>query len=230
MLRIHNIGGLSPEAIRGLCAFLDEDPTRACAANIRKSQYVYQSAADGVPLFVKVYFHRTWPHRLAAWLNHANADRYADSCLQLVTRGITVPKPVLIARRGAGLIPDRTLLAMTGVEGDMLLNSLPAIENDPARIELLADAIADLFKRIGKAGVIHRDLNTKNILLTDDGRLALIDFDFARCYRSQGAAYRRKHRREIRSFVASCRASPGLASAVISRLETEAATADETTC
>jgi RIO-like serine/threonine protein kinase len=230
MLRIHNIGGISAAAVRGLCAMLDEDPGKACAANIRKSQYIYQTEADGVPLFVKVYFHRTLPHRFAAWLNHANADRYADSCLHLATRGIIVPRPVLIARRGAGPLPDRTLLAMTGVEGAMLLDSLPAIENDPARIARLADGIADLFRRLGEAGVIHRDFNTKNILLSNDGHLALIDFDFARRYRSRGAAFRRKHRREIHSFVASCRLSPGLAAAVISRLETESATADETTC
>jgi len=228
MLRIHNIGGISEAAVCGLCAFFDEDPGKACAANPRKSQYVYRSEADGVPLFVKVYFHRTLAHRLASWLNHANADRYAETCLHLATRGIAVPRPVLVARRGAGPLPDRTLLAMTGVEGAMLLESLPAIENDPARIESLADGIADLFKRLGEAGVIHRDLNTKNILQADDDRLSLIDFDFARRHRTPGAAFRRKHRREIGSFVASCRLSPGLAAAVVSRLETESPTAHET--
>lgn len=221
MKRLTNIAGLSAEAVDELSARLDASPDAASAANLRKGQFIFPAEADGMACVVKVYFHRTVQHRLASALGAGNADRYVSICERLAAHGVPVPKPLLLVRRGAGFLPDRTLLAMSRFEGRMLLDELPAIEEDAERSAVLVPKVAGLIRGMVRARVVHRDLSSKNILIDDDGGLMLIDFDSSRTHLGGEAGFREKHGRDLANFVFTCRLAPRFAEAVMEALRSE---------
>jgi tRNA A-37 threonylcarbamoyl transferase component Bud32 len=101
-------------------------------------------------------------------------------------------------------MPHATLLVMERLPGEMLVTHLKGIETDSARLADIAAKVAGILRGLHQAKVAHRDLNAKNILVTPDNRVSLIDFDFATCYPFRGRAFRRRHARDLRTFFTHC--------------------------
>ncbi len=221
MRRVGNIAGLSAEAIRALEPMLDAEPATAWVTNVRKGQYVNLAEAGGRQLVIKTYFHNSWTHRLASFLGMANADRYVKACRVLAAAGVTVPAPALVMKLGAGPLPHGTLMAMDKLPGDMLVNQLDAIQSDPARLNDIAAKVAAIILTLRRTRVAHRDLNAKNLLVTPDNRVSLIDFDFATCHRLPTPVFRRRHRRDISTFLNHCGKDSPFAAEVMRRLDSE---------
>lgn len=81
---------------------------------------------------------------------------------------IVIPRPFL------PLCSERVLV-MTQLEGTPIAKAIPTLEAD-RRTELAHQLLDCILRQIILAGVFHADPHTGNIMVTDDGRLGLLDF------------------------------------------------------
>lgn len=218
MMRIDNRGGLDEKGISSLLPYLSISPDAALAANPRKNQSVFESTLGEKAVIVKKYVHRAFKHRLASFIGQSNADRYSSIAEFLFEKGLPVPRPVVILKSGRGLLPEQTLFAMERADGAMLSRMLPDLENDPAAIRILVEKVSHLIRGLREAGVIHRDLNTKNFLVSEGYEVTLIDFDAASRPRRRGPDFIRRHERDISNFLSTCHGAPRFAAAVATHL------------
>ena len=123
----------------------------------------------------------------------------AEFCIlaALTDMGLPVPQPLAALCDRAGLTYSGSLLmhripATTALAD--LLNQMPP--EDP-RWSLTGRCI----RRFHCSGVIHADLNTRNILLSEGDEVFLIDFDRARIRNASNRAFESNLRRLHRSLV-----------------------------
>lgn len=78
-----------------------------------------------------------------------------------------VPEPILVAKR---------VLVMTRIAGERLTTWLEKAPTQDARDRLLGDLVGEVAAQVLARGQVHADPHPGNFLVTDDGRLALLDF------------------------------------------------------
>src|SRR5436190_547136 len=71
-------------------------------------------------------------------------------------------------------------IVMEYVEGKTLDNLIPAKGLRPADVLRYAVQIADAMAKAHGAGILHRDLKPSNIIVTDEGRVKILDFGLAK--------------------------------------------------
>lgn len=120
-------------------------------------------------------------------------------------QGLPVPRPVAARYSGAGLF----------YRADILLETIP--DSQPLADRLLdAPLEAETWQRVGAAiaqmhgaGVLHSDLNCRNILIDGHGQIWLIDFD--KCTRRPAGAWAQDNLARLhRSFTKEAAAQTGL--------------------
>ncbi len=163
-----------------------EDLARA-QVDARGSAPWFATTIDGERLFIKVMEgnHRAADllFRLYRWLRYRHAgdrrpfaslrrsvEHEALAALQAGSRGISTPQ--LLAVTEVGL--DGFLLAYEAIEG----RSLDVIDPDEMTDDMLAH-LWSMVTHLHMHGIAHRDLRLANMMLTDEGELAVIDFGFA---------------------------------------------------
>jgi TolB-like protein len=75
-------------------------------------------------------------------------------------------------------------LTMELVEGQSLERLIPAGGLSVERIVEIASALADALTAAHEKGIVHRDLKPANVMLTDDGRVKVLDFGLAKDVRT----------------------------------------------
>lgn len=220
MRHVENLDDLSEKQVGHHRGFFSKATGEAIASNLRKHQYIFETTLEDRSFIVKTYQHRALKHRLASLIGQSNADRYATLARLLRQSGVPVPKPVLILKTGRGFLPEHTLYAMERIEGSMLSNLLPQVEKDPRRMATLAAKVSSLILGLQRAGVVHRDLNTKNFLVSKQHEVTLIDFDYSSCHPRRSRGFARSHERDIQMFLSTCHGAPQFAAAVRSHIST----------
>lgn len=154
------------------------------------------------PAVLREYLRGGWPARISR-------DRYLftgfdrsrpllefQMLVTLTEMGLPVPAPLAALCRRSGLFCRGWLLM------ERILRAQPLAEliaNQPQGSGLwrrTGQTIADFHR----AGVAHADLNARNVLVTDDGAIHLVDFDRARFAREGSAAFRANLSRLQRSL------------------------------
>jgi serine/threonine protein kinase len=71
-------------------------------------------------------------------------------------------------------------LVMEYLNGETLMAASPRSPFAEQQVIIWASQLLDALSYIHKAGIIHRDINPKNIMLNSDGKVKLIDFGTAK--------------------------------------------------
>lgn len=133
-------------------------------------------------------------HDCYLWLGLSRSRPWREYALlaSLYGMGLPVPRPVAARCERHGLC-YRADLITERLSGRTLA---AALQDAP----LAGDswqAVGACIRRFHRAGVYHADLNARNILLADDGRVVLLDFDQGR-FRRTGKGWQRKNLMRLR--------------------------------
>jgi serine/threonine protein kinase/Tol biopolymer transport system component len=106
-----------------------------------------------------------------------DADAHADEAVDEGRLLARVRHPNIVAVHGAARIDGRVGLWMEFVRGRTLAE---VVERDgplsPARAAAVAVALCEALAVVHAAGLVHRDVKARNVMLADDGRVVLMDF------------------------------------------------------
>jgi Tol biopolymer transport system component len=95
--------------------------------------------------------------------------------------------PGIVTVYGVGEHKGRPYLAMELVRGKPIADVIGQKGLPVAQMLRLGVELADAIAAAHKSGVIHRDLKPQNLMLTDDGRLKVLDFGLAKVDRAASA-------------------------------------------
>lgn len=114
----------------------------------------------------------------------------------LATHGFPVPDPLAAITKRSGPFYTGALLTRRIPGAETLADLVPDRHDDTA----LWRAVGACIRRFHDFGLVHADLNARNILVDDEDRVFLIDFDRARISRGDTKAYASNLARLARSF------------------------------
>ena len=106
--------------------------------------------------------------------------REYDILAALYEKGLPVPRPVAALCEHNGVISTGALMTMRISSVQTLADVLPGDSDTREPAAGLWESVGKCIRRFHDAGVWHADLNARNILLDDQMRVYLIDFDRAR--------------------------------------------------
>ena len=84
--------------------------------------------------------------------------------------------PNIVTVHDVGDLDGRPFIVMEFVAGQSLHSAIQRERLTPARVIEIASQVADGLAVAHDAGVVHRDLKPRNIMLTEDGRAKIVDF------------------------------------------------------
>ena len=84
--------------------------------------------------------------------------------------------PSIVTVHDVGDLDGRPFIVMEYVAGQSLYSAIHRERLKPARVIEIASQVADGLAVAHDAGVVHRDLKPRNIMLTEDGRAKIVDF------------------------------------------------------
>ena len=129
-------------------------------------------------------------------LTKTRAYREYTLLAELKTRGLNAPVPLAARISKNGLIYRGDLITQAIPNAESLLDILKTRELSRNEITTIGKTIADFHQQ----GVFHADLNVNNIMLDNNGKVYLIDFDRGRLVEPMHPCLKANIQRLNRSF------------------------------
>lgn len=154
------------------------------------------------PAVLRQYLRGGWPARFSRecylFLGYARARPLAEFevLAELAQAGLPVPPPLAALCVRQGLCYRGWLLMERILDVTPLADLLAAHSEDAA----LWRHCGEIVRRFHKAGVVHADLNARNLLVGPNQEIHLVDFDRARIREGDVAGFRRNLARLKRSL------------------------------
>lgn len=138
------------------------------------------TAAGGTDLVLKYYYPRSPLKRITYGLRGSRAVQSWNCGLAFSFAGIPTAEPLaLLEWRTAGLLHDKSFLAVRHLPGPSLETFVRNRGSDPAALEPVAEILRGLFARMARLRIAHGDLKATNIIVGDNGSVSFIDLDAA---------------------------------------------------
>lgn len=129
-----------------------------------------------------------------------DASNAAIAVRWLARRLLAREARALRALAGTAGVPRLLSVSANTLERDYIAG-VPMQDGKPRQIEYF-HAAAALLRTFHRVGVVHNDLAKEpNLLVTEDGKPAIIDFQLAWCARSRGRLFRVLAREDIRHLL-----------------------------
>lgn len=84
--------------------------------------------------------------------------------------------PNIVTVHDVGELDARPFIVMEFIDGHSLFSAIASGPMKPARVVDIACQIADGLAAAHGAGVVHRDLKPRNVMIADEGRVKIVDF------------------------------------------------------
>ena len=143
------------------------------------------------------------------WAARVSRDRYVFSGFdrsrplmefkileQLSAAGLPVPEPLAAMCRQQGRVYSGWLMTRRILDAEPLADQVAIRRGDP----LMWRKTGACIRRFHEFGLVHADLNARNILVGGDDSIHLVDFDRARIRKGESRAYGANLRRLHRSL------------------------------
>ena len=129
---------------------------------------LYKGVYAGIPAVFKIRHPKKYRHPLLdERIRRVRTLREARSLMDAREAGVPVPAVLLVE-------PEDALLIMEHVEGISLREQLGTIRG--AEMSRIFRVLGRIAARLHRAGLIHGDFTTSNVLVTKSGKPVLIDF------------------------------------------------------
>ena len=154
------------------------------------------------PAVLRQYLRGGWPARLSRdryfFTGYDRSRPLAEFRMLAALRelGLPVPEPLAALCQRRGLLYRGWLLMQRILQAQPLADLLGSCSRDTARWRQVGAVIRDFHD----AGVVHADLNARNILVAEDDSIYLVDFDRARLSVGDAGAFRGNLERLKRSL------------------------------
>ncbi len=176
----------------------------------RSKSFVFNLSGFG-RIFVKHYSHGGLLRSITGGRFLAIGEQRSRLEFEMLERarelGLNAPRPLAIITRGA--IVYGTWLVMEELSDTRSLVELQNDEGDG--LSLAMDALGKQVGILIKNRIFHVDLHPGNVLVSNDGRAFIVDFDKARIFTGGEAALRELYLRRWRRAVIKHKLSPVLA-------------------
>lgn len=156
---------------------------------------------DGSAVVLKYYYPKGLIKHLTYGIGGSRCMRSWAAALAFEYLGLPTPPAMLVFESHSlgGAWLAKSFLATGQAAGITLEQWVRQHEEDPARLESIAERMRNLFTKMGQYRISHGDLKATNILVAEDDLVSLVDLD-ATQFLSPLREWPKRRKRDIRIF------------------------------
>jgi tRNA A-37 threonylcarbamoyl transferase component Bud32 len=184
------------EEAAALASALLPDPERLLAGGERlpgrgSNCLTVKIRFGGRTYVIKRYAARDWVYKLKHAFCRPRGVRVWGASWGILARGVSIPVPILCLEERKTCFPGGSYLVFEYLPDSQTLTSTWPEAGERRKKELLAKLAISLGK-LHRLKTVHGDTNWDNVLVGEDGHLALIDLDCSRSFRRIGPKRKEK--------------------------------------
>ncbi|QDS96863.1 lipopolysaccharide kinase InaA family protein [Adhaeretor mobilis] len=130
-------------------------------------------------------------------LSKTTGCRSMQNSTYLYRLGIPTPRPRACIETTVGPFKKRSYFLTDYVESTTLYRLMRHGSPDTARLQSIAEQIADILERLDELKVAHKDLKAENLLVDPLGKVWLIDLESITRYRQHCKPFRQRQGRDV---------------------------------
>lgn len=133
--------------------------------------------SNQMPWVVKRFNIKNYRHGLKRSITPSRASKCWRNAHLLLLLGIPVPTPIAYLERRVGPFKRESYYLSEYVVGEDLQTYIQLHQNDPEKIDSLIHNLTLLFHKLYTAKITHGDMKATNFIVTETGKVILIDLD-----------------------------------------------------